>query len=158
MLAEGEIDALYSPRIPSPFVAGDRRVARLFTDVVGAEKDYFSTTGIFPIMHVVVLRRDVYEAHPWVAQSLTKAFVRAKAEVFDRLYDSSALRFMLPWLNQYLEEAREALGDDYWSYGLESNREVLDTFLHYHHEQGLSSRRFRPGDLFAPESTEAFLI
>lgn len=158
MLAEGEIDALYSPRIPSPFADRDPRVARLFPDVVQAEKDYFSTTGIFPIMHVVALRRDVYEAHPWVAQSLTKAFFRAKAEVFDRLYDSSALRFMLPWLNQYLEEARDLLGDDYWSYGLEPNRAVLDAFLRYHHEQGLSKERMKPEDLFAPESVESFLI
>jgi ABC-type nitrate/sulfonate/bicarbonate transport system substrate-binding protein len=158
MLVDGEIDALYSPRIPSPFLARDPRAARLFPEVVRAEKDYFAATGIFPIMHVVALRRDVYDAYPWVAQSLTKAFVRAKAEVFDRLYDSSALRFMLPWLNQYLEEARELLGDDYWSYGLEANRTVLDTFLRYHHEQGLSTRRFRPEDLFAPEATESFLI
>lgn len=158
MLAVGEIDALYSPRIPSPFAHGDPRVARLFPDVVQAEKDYFAATGIFPIMHVVVLRRDVYEAHPWVAQSLMKAFFRAKAEVFDRLYDSSALRFMLPWLNQYLEETRDLLGDDYWSYGLQGNREALDTFLRYHHEQGLSQRRVRPEELFAPESTEMFLI
>ena len=158
MLAEGEIDALYSPRIPSPFVARDPRVARLFPAVVQAERDYFAATGIFPIMHVVVVRRDVYEANRWVAQSLTKAFARAKDEVFDRLYDSSALRFMLPWLNQHLEDARADLGDDYWSYGLDANRDVLDTFLRYHHEQGLSPRRVHPDELFAPEATEAFRI
>lgn len=158
MLVDGRIDALYTPRIPSPFVAGDPRVARLFPDTIATEKVYFAETGIFPIMHVVVIRRDVYERAPWVAQSLTKAFVRAKDDAADRIYDSSALRFMLPWLNQQLEEARTTLGHDYWSYGLEPNRHVLDTFLRYHFEQGLSHRRISPDDLFAPESTESFLI
>ncbi|MPZ61449.1 MAG: ABC transporter substrate-binding protein [Propionibacteriales bacterium] len=158
MLAEGEIDALYSPRIPRPFAERDPRVARLFPDVVAAEKEYFAATGIFPIMHVVVIRRDVYETHPWVAQSLYKAFVRAKASVFDRLYDTSALRFVLPWMTQQLEEAQELLGDDYWSYGLEANRDVLAAFLRYHHEQGLSKRLLQPEDLFAPESTESAVI
>ena len=158
MLAEGGIDALYTPRIPSPFVAGDPRVARLFPDTIGAEKAYFADTGIFPIMHVLVIRRDLYERHRWVAQSLQKAFVAAKAEVLERIYDSSALRFMLPWLNQYIEEARNTLGEDYWSYGLEANHHVLDTFLRYHHEQGLSQRRLVPEQLFAPESIESALI
>jgi ABC-type nitrate/sulfonate/bicarbonate transport system substrate-binding protein len=158
MLAAGEIDALYSPRIPSPFAARDPQVRRVFPDVVGAEKEYYAATGIFPIMHVVVIRRDVYEKHPWVAQSLYKAMLRAKQEAYANLYDSSALRFMLPWLNQDLEQARELLGDDYWSYGLEANTETLSTFLRYHHEQGLSRRLWRPEELFAPESTESFVI
>jgi ABC-type nitrate/sulfonate/bicarbonate transport system substrate-binding protein len=158
MLAEGEIDALYSPRIPSPFAARDPRVRRVFPDVVAAEKEYFAATGIFPIMHVVALRRDVYEKHPWVAQSLYKALLLAKQEAAANLYDSSALRFMLPWLNQDLEQAKELLGDDYWSYGLDANVETLSTFLRYHHEQGLSRRLFRPEELFAPESTESFVI
>jgi hypothetical protein len=158
MLARGEIDALYTPRIPGPFTARDPRVGRLFPDVIAAEKAYFAASGIFPIMHVVVVRRDVYDAYPWVAQSLYKAFARAKDEVFDRLYDSSALRFMLPWLNQHLEETRDLLGDDYWSYGLQANRETLATFLRYHREQGLSTRPLEPGELFAPESTESAVI
>jgi 4,5-dihydroxyphthalate decarboxylase len=158
MLAEGEIDALYTPRIPRPFAERDPRVGRLFPDVIGAEKAYYAASGIFPIMHVVALRRDVYEAYPWVAQSLYKAFVLAKDMVFDRLYDSSALRFMLPWLNQQLEDARESLGDDYWSYGLADNYDALATFLRYHHEQGLSKRQLRPEELFAPETSEAAII
>jgi hypothetical protein len=158
MLVEGEIDALYTPRIPRPFVQGDPRVGRLFPDVIASERAYFDVSGIFPIMHLVVLRRDVYETYPWAAQSLYKAFLLAKANVFDRLYDSSALRFSLPWLNQQLEEAHEILGDDYWSYGLEANRRALATFLRYHHEQGLSPRELAPEELFAPESTEAAVI
>jgi 4,5-dihydroxyphthalate decarboxylase len=158
MLVDGGIDALCTPRLPSPFVQRDPRVRRLFPDVIQAERAYFAAAGLFPIMHVVVVRRDVYQAHPWVAQSLTKAFELAKAEAAERLYDSSALPFMLPWLTQQLEQARELLGDDYWSYGLEANRDTLATFLRYHHEQGLSPRRLRPEELFAPEATESAVI
>jgi 4,5-dihydroxyphthalate decarboxylase len=158
MLAEGEIDALYSPRIPSPFAAGDPRVRRVFPDPRAAEKEYFAATGIFPIMHVVALRREVYDRSPWVAQSLYKALLRAKQEAFANLYDSSALRFMLPWLNQDLEQAKALLGEDYWSYGLEQNGLVLSTFLRYHHEQGLSRRQLDLAELFAPEATESFII
>ncbi|WP_330284660.1 ABC transporter substrate-binding protein [Streptomyces sp. NBC_00588] len=158
MLAEGEIDALCTPRVPSPFTAGDPRVRRVFRDVVAAEKEYYAATGIFPVMHVVVIRRDVYDRHRWVAQSLYKALLAAKNAAYDTLYDTSALRFMLPWLTPQLEEARELMGRDYWSYGVEGNRETLATFLRYHHEQGLSARRWEPEELFAPESLEAAVI
>ncbi len=158
MLAEGEIDAICSPRIPSPYIARDPRVRRVFPDVVASEKEYFRATGIFPIMHVVVVRRDVYESSPWVAQSLYKALLAAKREAFANFHDSSALRFMLPWQNQHFEEAQELLGDDYWSYGMQGNRETLATFLRYHHEQGLSQRLWTPEELFAPESLESAVI
>jgi hypothetical protein len=158
MLADGELDALQTPRVPSPFSAGDRRVRRLFDDVVTVERDYYAATGIFPIMHVVVLRSDVYERHRWMAQSLYKACVAARDEAYRRVYDSSALRFMEPWLIQHIEQSRELLGSDFWSYGLSSNEKVLDVFLRYHHEQGLSKQRYEPADLFAPETAEAFVI
>ena len=158
MLADGEIDALYTPRVPSPFRDRDPRVTRLFDDVVGVEKEYFAATGIFPIMHVVVIRRDVYERHGWMAQSLYKACQIARDDAYARLYDSSALQFMEPWLIQHLEEAKRLLGRDYWSYGLAENEKTLDVFLRYHHEQGLSRTRYEPADLFAPETSEAFVI
>ncbi|MDP9430831.1 MAG: ABC transporter substrate-binding protein [Actinomycetota bacterium] len=157
MLASGEIHAFQGPRVPSSFVPGGP-VRRLFADPVAAEKEYFARTGIFPIMHVVVIRRDVYEQHRWVAQSLTKALQLAKRKAMAELYDASALRVMLPWLIPGLEEARSLLGEDYWSYGLEANRHVLETFLRYHSDQGLSRRRYAPEELFAPEATEAFVI
>ncbi|SEG89509.1 4,5-dihydroxyphthalate decarboxylase [Actinacidiphila yanglinensis] len=158
MLAAGEIDALCTPRVPSPFAAGDPRVRRVFPDVVAAEKEYYGATGVFPIMHVVVIRRDVYERHPWVAQSLYKALLAARDEAYANLYDTSALRFMLPWLTPQLEEARALLGRDFWSYGLPGNREALSAFLRYHHEQGLSARQFAPEELFAPQSLESAVI
>ena len=158
MLADGELDALQTPRVPSSFSSGDRRVRRLFDDVVTVERDYYAATGIFPIMHVVVLRSDVYKRHRWMAQSLYKACVAARDEAYRRVYDASALRFMEPWLIQHIEQSRELLGNDFWSYGLSSNEKVLDVFLRYHHEQGLSKRRYEPADLFAPETAEAFVI
>ena len=159
LLADGKIDALYTPRIPAPFAQKDRRVKRLFPDVVAAEKVYYETTGIFPIMHVVVVRRDVYEQHPWVAQSLSKAFTLAKDAAYGGLHDTSALRFMLPWLTSHVEEAQELMSPDYWSYGLTpANHRTLATFLRYHHEQGLSRTMLTPEELFAPESVESFVI
>ena len=115
--------------MPSPFRDRDPRVKRLFDDVVAVEKEYFAATRIFPIMHVVVIRADVYERHRWVAQSLYKACLRARDLAYERIYDSSALRFMEPWLIQHLEESRDLLGRDYWSYGLAENENVLDVFL-----------------------------
>ena len=158
MLADGRIDALHTPRVPSSFRAGDGRVLRLFDDVVSVEKDYFAATNVFPIMHVVVIREDVYERHPWVAQSLYKAFRIARDDAYARIDDSSALRFMEPWLIQHLEETKRTLGKDFWSYGLAENEKTLDVFLRYHHEQGLSHERYRPAELFAPETFEAFVI
>ncbi len=158
MLAAGEIDALYTPRVPSPFAARDPRVHRLFPDVVAAEQAYFAATRIFPIMHVVVVRRDVHERFPWVAQSLYKALLLAKQQAYENLYDTSALRFMLPWLTPELERTRELLGDDYWSYGLEPNRETLATFLRYSANQGLSRWQLAPEELFAPQALESAVI
>jgi 4,5-dihydroxyphthalate decarboxylase len=158
MLHTGEIDAFYGPRIPSSFYAGDGRVRRLFADPVAAEKEYYARTGIFPIMHVVAIRREVYEADRWIAQSLSKAFTRAKDLAYEAFLDSSALRFMSPWLIQHAEADRALLGEDLWSYGLEPNRHVLESFLGYHHAQGLSPKPLEPEDLFAPETLESFVI
>ncbi|MEU4481082.1 ABC transporter substrate-binding protein [Micromonospora sp. NPDC023966] len=155
MLGAGEIDALYTPRVPSTFGAG---VTRLFPDVVRAERAYFEATRIFPIMHVVVLRREVYEANRWVAQALHKSFVAARDLAYAGLSDSSALRFLSPWLVQHAEADRALLGDDFWSYGLDANRHVLEAFLRYHHAQGLSPRLLTPEELFAPETLESFVI
>jgi 4,5-dihydroxyphthalate decarboxylase len=158
MLADGEIDALVTARAPSTFRKEPDKVRRLFPDYVELEKAYFRRTRIFPIMHAVVLRREVYEKNRWVARSLYQAFVEAKARAY-ALYDqTAALPAMLPWSVAHVEEARREMGDDWWPYGLAPNRHVLDTFLRYHHEQGLSKRRFSPEELFAKETLEAFKI
>jgi 4,5-dihydroxyphthalate decarboxylase len=158
MIADGEIDALQTARMPSTFMTRPGTVKRLFENYVEVEKAYFRKTKIFPIMHTVVIRRDVYEANRWIAQSLCKAFAEAQRRVYANLYTTSALTTMLPWQVAHVEEARQELGDDWWAYGFEANRHVLDTFLRYHHEQGLSKTRLKPEDLFAPESLESFKI
>ncbi|HVI33872.1 ABC transporter substrate-binding protein [Phenylobacterium sp.] len=158
MLADGEIDALHTARTPSTFYSRPDDVRRLFPDFVAVEKAYFRRTGIFPIMHVIALRRDVYEANRWIAQSLFKAFAEAQAIAYENLRVTSAMISMLPWQVAAVEEAVAELGPDWWPYGFAKNRAVLDTFLRYHHEQGLSRRRLQPEELFAPETFEAFKI
>ena len=158
MLADGEIDALYTARAPSTLATRPGTVRRLFDDYVAVEREYYRKTRIFPIMHTIVIRRDVHRAHPWVAQSLQKAFAEAKRHARADLDATHALASMLPWQVAHVEEARRELGDDWWPYGFAANRAVLDTFLRYHHAQGLSKRRLAPEDLFAPETLEAFRI
>jgi 4,5-dihydroxyphthalate decarboxylase len=156
MLASGEIDALYAPRKPSTY--GTHGVRRLWEDYVPLEREYYQRTGIFPIMHVIVIRRDVYEANRWVAAALFKAFKRAQAIAYADLRETAALKTMLPWAVAEEERTRALMGDDFWSYGLAGNEHVLDTFARYHHEQGLSPKKREPRELFAPEALEAFTI
>jgi 4,5-dihydroxyphthalate decarboxylase len=158
MLAAGEIDALYTARTPSTFRRPDGRVRRLFEDFHQVERDYFKRTRIFPIMHTVAIRREVYERDRWIAQSLMKAFCAAQRETYEDLFQTAAPKAMLPWLTAHVEESRHEMGDDFWPYGLERNRETLRTFLRYSREQGLSKQPFEPEQLFAPETLEAFRI
>ena len=137
---------------------GDGKVKRLFENYADIERAYYRQTKIFPIMHTVVIRREVYEANRWIAQSLTKAFMEAQRKTYEDLYETAALKAMLPWLTAHVEDARKEFGNDWWSYGLENNANVLETFTRYHHEQGLSPRKLSPQELFAPESLEAFKI
>jgi 4,5-dihydroxyphthalate decarboxylase len=158
MLADGELDALVTARAPSTFYTEPDAVRRLFPDYVERERDYYRRTRIFPIMHTVVIRRELYEAHRWIAQSLFKAFVQAKDAAASALRQTHALTTMLPWQVAHVEDARREMGEDWWPYGLAPNRHVLDTFLRYHHEQGLSKRRFVPEELFARETLESFKV
>ncbi|GIE92005.1 4,5-dihydroxyphthalate decarboxylase [Actinoplanes regularis] len=157
-LATGEIDALYSPRTPGCFARGDRGVRRLFEPARPVEEDYYRRTGIFPIMHVVVLRRDVYERDRWLARSLYDAFEQARTLCVEGIEETAAARYMLPWLHEEVARTRALLGDDYWPYGLEPNRHVLRTFLDYAYAQGLAARRLEPEELFAPETLESPIV
>ena len=156
MLADGELDALVTARAPSTF--DSKAVKRLFPDYAEVEKEYFRRTRIFPPMHTVVIRRDVYQANPWVAQSLTKAFNAAKAKAYALYNQTAALPAMVPWLTAHIEEAKREMGEDWWPYGLEANRKALETFLRYHHEQGLSKRLLAPEELFARETLQTYKL
>ena len=158
MLHDGEIDALYTARKPSSFNAGDGKVVRLFSNYQEVERAYYRETKRFPIMHTVAIRREVYEANRWIAQSLMKAFIEAQRRTYASLRETAALKGMLPWLHAHVEDAISEMGDDYWPYGLQPNYETLQTFLRYHHEQGLSKRLLEPEELFAPETLESFKI
>jgi 4,5-dihydroxyphthalate decarboxylase len=156
LLAAGEIDAIYSPRPPSTLGAGG--VTRLFEDFPARERSYFEATGIFPIMHVLVIRADVYAADRWIARSLVKAFSAARDEAVEALHELAALKVSLPWAPAHAEEARQLMGDDYWSYGVEANRHVLAKFLEYSHDQGLAGPDQTVESLFAPETLEEFAV
>jgi 4,5-dihydroxyphthalate decarboxylase len=158
MLADGELDAFVTARAPSTFYSEPEKVKRLFPDYVEREKDFYRRTRIFPIMHTVVIKREVYDANPWIAQALYKAFSVAKEKAMAGLRETHVLASMLPWQVSHVEEARSLIGDDWWPYGLEANRHVLETFLRYHHEQGLSKRRFAPEEIFARETLVSFKV
>ncbi len=158
MLADGEIDALHTARAPSTFYSEPHNVRRLFGDFVEIEKAYYARTGIFPIMHVIALRRDVYERHRWIAQALTKAFTEAQRRTYEDLLVSASLKTMLPWQIAAVEDTIACLGKEWWPYGVEPNRRVIETFTRYHHEQGLSPRLLTVEEMFAPETFQAFRI
>jgi 4,5-dihydroxyphthalate decarboxylase len=158
MLAAGEIEVLYTARVPSTFRNGSGSVRRLFANYQKVERDYYAKTKIFPIMHTVVIRREVYDKSRWVAQSLAKAFKKAQEKAYHDLYDSGALSTMLPWLTHHAEQTRALMGADFWPYGLANNEHTLETFLRYSFEQGLSKRPLRVEDLFAPETLESFKV
>jgi 4,5-dihydroxyphthalate decarboxylase len=157
MLLKGEIDALFTAHVPQSARKHPDRVQRLFVDFEAVERDYYKRTGIFPIMHTVVIRRDVYEKNRWIARAIMKAFEDAKA-IAEKAYNAADMFFnapsMVPWFVGLRERNRALMGDDYWPYGLERNRAVLETCLRYHREQGLLKRSYALDDLFAPETLE----
>lgn len=158
MIESGEIDVLMSPRMPSCFLRGAPQVRRLFPDFKRVEMEYFRRTGIFPIMHVIVIRMPVYAENPWVAQSLFKAFCEAKDLCFSQLYDSNILRISLPWTVAEYEETAQLMSEDYWPYGFAPNQRVLETLHSYLLEQGLIKQKLELEELFAVNTLEAFKI
>jgi 4,5-dihydroxyphthalate decarboxylase len=158
LLERGEIDAVLSPRIPSCQERGAPNVGWLFPDTVAAATDWYGRTRIFPIMHLLGVRRTLAEAHPWLPGAALKAFTRAKAVAAAKLADTSASKVTLPFVEERLAAARALMGDDYWSYGLAPNRHVLEAFLGHHHAQGLSPRRLAVEELFHPATLETAKI
>jgi 4,5-dihydroxyphthalate decarboxylase len=158
MLIRGEIAALVAARPPTSFLAGDDRLRRLFPDYRTVEKDYFRRTGIFPIMHTVVIKQEIVAAQPWLAQSLTKAFTEAKALCLGSITNMTALRTMLPWMTADVDEMLELMGDDPWPYGVEPNRVTIQTLLDDLVAQGLMEHLLEVDDLFAPSTLSAYRL
>jgi 4,5-dihydroxyphthalate decarboxylase len=150
MLASGELDAVLSAReIPG---------RRLFEDYRTVELEYFRKTRIFPIMHLVVVRRDVYEKNRWVARNLYKGFEEAKNASLARMLELGLSHFPLPWLAQHSLQWRETMGSDFWPYGVDANRPTLEAFVQYGFEQGVCKRKLSVDEMFAPETRESFKI
>jgi 4,5-dihydroxyphthalate decarboxylase len=158
MIESGEIDAMMSPRMPSCFLNGSANVKRLFPDYRRVEMDYFKKTGLFPIMHVIVIKRSIYEKTAWVAQTLYKAFCQSKEICMTELYDTNILRVSLPWTSAEYEDTCELMTADYWPYGLNPNRVNLETLHSYLPEQGLIKEKLNLDELFARETLEAFKV
>ena len=149
MLAEGKLDGVMSARRPSCFVNGHPQIRRLFPDYRTVERDYFRRTGIFPIMHALGIRRDLYENNRWLAASLSKAFLQAKRLADTELAETTALKIGLPWVTAEYEATIDAMGADFWSYGVEANRKTLSTMARYSYEQGLAVRLLSVEEMFA---------
>jgi 4,5-dihydroxyphthalate decarboxylase len=147
MLDAGEIDE-----------RGDPHVGWLFADPVAAAKDYYKRTGIFPIMHLIGVRRELAEQHPWLPGAVLKAFEHSKAIALEKLNDTSSTKVTLPFVEERLMEARALMGDNFWPYGIDANRKTLETFLRHHHAQGLSPRQLKVEELFHPGTLETFKL
>ncbi|MBW1945661.1 MAG: ABC transporter substrate-binding protein, partial [Deltaproteobacteria bacterium] len=129
MLDQGELDAMFTARAPSCFTNGSPNVARLFNNYREVEEDYYIKTGIFPIMHTVILKREVYEKNPWIAVNLYKAFCKAKDVVMKGYFETAALRVTMPWITGEVERLKKFFGEDWWPYGIQKSRKTLETFL-----------------------------
>ncbi len=155
MLLAGEIDALFSAHIPPSARKHPDKVQRLFPDFEPVERDYFQRTGIFPIMHTVVIRREIYEQNRWIARAIMQAFEDSKALAM-KGYNAADIFFnapsMIPWFVALREKNRALMGDNFWPYGLEANRKTLEACLRHHREQGILRRSFALEELFAPET------
>ena len=158
MLADGDIDGFIGPRWPRCFAEGHPNVVRLFADSVGAAADHFRRTGIFPIMHLLGVRRSLADAHPWLPGALMKAFTAARDVAMAALADTSATKVTMPFVEDNLRVVRGLMGDDYWSYGVADNARVLDTFCEIHFRQGLSPRRLKVEELFHPATFESYSL
>jgi 4,5-dihydroxyphthalate decarboxylase len=157
LLVRGEIDFLTTGNNPLPFRRGVPNVQRLFPDYRGLEQDYYRRTRIYPIMHTVVIRRDVYERDPWVAPSLYQAFCAAKDHCYHLLLQTGSPKASFAWLQPAIEEEQAIIGADWFPYGIMQNRESLEALLQYTHEQGLTERRVRIEELFAPSTLHDIL-
>jgi len=151
MLASGEIDAAITARAPVAFAQPDGPIVRLFPNYRAEEERLFRQTGVFPIMHLLTIRRTVFEQYPWVAMNLFKAFAESKRRCFERLRDFTCARAPLPWIAAMVEEIVAAHGEDPYPYGIDANLPTIEAFCRHAHEQGITQRRLAPEDLFPPE-------
>ena len=154
MLEAGELDALFTARAPSSFLKHQPHIRRLFPKFRETERKYYEKTGLFPIMHLIGIKKALVEEHSWLATSVYKAFVEAKAIAIERLHDVNALLTTLPWLVAETEQTEDVMGRDFWRYGVKENDKEIDELTTYAFEQGLVDRKLTARDLFHPSMFE----
>ena len=152
LLERGEIDFMMTANNPLSFRRGSPNVQRLFPNYAEVEKDYYRRTKIYPIMHTVVIRREIYDRHPWVALSLYKALCQAKEYSYRLVAETGSPKASFAWLQPLLEEEQAIIGPDWYPYGIGPNRETIEALLQYTHEHGLTDRRMKIEELFAPST------
>lgn len=153
MLDAGDIDACITPLTPSVYAKRSPRVRRLFPNFREVEREYYRKTGIFPIMHTVALKTSLYEKHPWVAQSLYKAFLASRDEAISRVHDTNALNITLPWVVAEAEESERLFANgDFWPFGVENSRKTIQQLIDYLAQDGLLEREVKVEELFAPNT------
>jgi 4,5-dihydroxyphthalate decarboxylase len=158
LLDRGDIDGFMAPRPPSRVALANPNVGWLFDNPTAVAKDYYRRTGVFPIMHVAAVRKELADRHPWLPGALVKAFTQSKAAALQLLSDTSATKVTLPFVEEQLQSARETMGEDFWSYGVGPARRTLEAFVRTHHAQGLSSREVPVEALFHPATYETYSI
>jgi len=158
LLDSGDLDGFIAPRPPGPATRSNPHVGWLFDDPVAAARDWWQRTGVFPIMHVAAIRKELAQRHPWLPAAVLKAFTQAKAHALELLSDTSATKVTLPFVEEQLKAARELMGEDYWAYGVTPARKTLETFIRHHYGQGLSARLMTPEELFHPATCETFVV
>ena len=149
MLVDGDLDAVIAPQAPPAFTQGHDAVARLFPDYPAVERAYWQKTRIFPIMHVVVLRKSLFDTHPWAAVSLYQAFEQARRNAMSFLSTQEPPALSWPWAYEFGRDIRALMGDDFWPYGIEPNRREIEALCQYVFEQGLAPRAPGIDELFA---------
>lgn len=158
LLDKGDLDGFIAPRAPSGNASKNPNIGWLFDDPTAVAKDYYKRSGIFPIMHVLGIRKELALEHPWLPAALLKAFNSSKQKAIELLEDTSATKVTLPFVEEQLKAAKALLGPDYWSYGVANNLKTLEAFVHHHHAQGLSSRKMAIEELFHPATYESYAI
>lgn len=155
LLLNGDCDALITAITPTAFLEGNPKIKRLFPDVKQTEQDYYRSTGLFPIMHVVGIRTETAKAHPWLPKAVFEMYSAAKAKAYSDMETTTSLKVTLPWVTQEFEQTRELMGEDFWRYGIKANEKELDLVMRYTHEQGLVSRRADFREMFHPSTLDS---
>ena len=148
MIASGELDCVIIARPPNSFREKHPDVVRLFPDYEAMEQRYYQETRVYPIMHVIALRKAILDGKPWLARNLYNAFEESKRRSLERILDPAVSRYPVPWLSNYARRMRETFGGELFPYGIDANRPTLDLFLRYTHEQGIAHKLVKPEDIF----------